>query len=112
MKRRPAGPQEQIKTFDGPHPDMSIALGMDRPGETRIYQAWYDESTAELWPFRSDYQKWTQDQWESLGDGESLYWAIMHAIDGQSEFDDPNAPVNAKRFKGLGLFTDLILNNE
>jgi len=91
---------------------MSLALGMDNPGTTRIYQAWYSESTSKLWPFRSDYQNWTQDEWGLLGAGLNLDGAIMYAIDGQTEFTDPNAPVNTYRLKGQGLMIDLVLNND
>jgi hypothetical protein len=106
------GQPGQIGLFDGPHSDMSIALGMGETSRTRIYQAWYDLYTSQKWPSETDYQKWTQDEWEYLGDGESLYWSIMHAIDGQTEFDDPNAPVNTYRFKGQGFLTELVLNND
>jgi hypothetical protein len=103
------GQPGQIGLFDGPHSDMSLALGMGEPSKTRIYQSWYDDASVSL--FENDFQNWTQAEWEYLGDGESLYWAIMHAIDGQTEFDDPNAPVNTYRLKGQGLLTDIILNN-
>jgi hypothetical protein len=30
--------------FDGPHSDMSIALGMGETSKTRFYQGWYDKA--------------------------------------------------------------------
>lgn len=98
--------------YDEPISDMSIALGMHEPSRSRVYQGWYDRSTSSLpfWPFRTDYQKWTQDEWKRLGDGEDLYTALLYAISHQTNFDDPNAPVNTYRLKGQGSLFDIELN--
>jgi hypothetical protein len=91
---------------------MSLALGMDYPGRSRVYQGWYGPVPVGLWPFETEYQKWTRIEWEFLGAGLNLDGAIMYAIDGQTEFTDPNAPVNTYRLKGQGLMIDLVLNND
>jgi hypothetical protein len=105
------GQPGQIGCFDGPHSDMSIALGMYESGSNRIYQGWYGESLSQYWPWEHPYEKWSRYEWEELGKGETLYWAVMHTIDRQTEFGS-DAPVNNYRFKGIGLLTELILTND
>jgi len=105
------GQPGQIGLFDGPHSDMSLALGMNKPGKSRIYQGWFVESFSQYWPWEHAYEKWSRFEWEELGNGENLYWAIMHTIDKQTEFG-PDAPVNNYRLKGQGLLTDLVLNDD
>lgn len=104
------GQPGQIGYFDGPYSDMSIALGLNNPGKSRIYQGWYSEGESSLL-FETEYQKWSRYEWEELGKGETLYWAVMHTINKQTEFG-PDAPVNNYRFKGQGLLTELILTND
>jgi hypothetical protein len=98
------------QVYDAPVSDMSIALGMHEPGESRIYHGWYNESISSF-PFRTDYQKWSQDVWEGLGEGDSLYDAILYAINQQENLWDPNAPVNAYRLQGQGFVWDIFLSD-
>jgi len=101
------GQPGQIGIFDGPHSDISLALGMGETSVSRAYQGWYDKSWFSL--LGTEYQRWTQLEWEELGDGESLYWALMHVIGEQTEFG-PDAPVNNYRLKGQGSFFDIELS--
>jgi hypothetical protein len=88
---------------------MSLALGMDEPSISRVYQGWYQIAQSRLWPLESEYQKWSRLEWEELGDGESLYWALMHVIGQQTEFG-PDAPVNNYRLKGQGFLDKIELS--
>jgi len=97
--------------FDGPHSDMSLALGIGNSGRSRVYQGWYDAVPIGMpppWP-EDEYQKWTRLEWEYLGDGYDLYWALWYVIWEQTDFS-PGAPVNNYRLKGQGLLTDIELN--
>jgi hypothetical protein len=107
------GQPGQIGLFDGPHSDMSLALGMDDISESRVYQGWYGENLSDfppVWPFETEYQKWSRYQWESLGAGNNLEQAIMETINQQTEFGDED-PVNNYRLKGQGLLTDIRLSS-
>ena len=107
------GQPGQMGLFDGPHSDMSLALGMDDTSESRVYQGWYGEISSNfppVWPFETEYQKWSQYQWESLGEGNNLLQAIMDTINQQTEFGDED-PVNNYRLKGQGLLTDMRLSS-
>jgi len=106
------GQSGQIGIFDGPHSDISLALGMGETSVSRAYQGWYGEvpTRLQLPLLETEYQKWTRLEWEELGDGEYLYWALMHVIGEQTEFG-PDAPVNNYRLKGQGSLFDIQLSN-
>ncbi|MBN2019512.1 MAG: hypothetical protein JW749_04735 [Sedimentisphaerales bacterium] len=97
--------------FDSPISDMSLALGMHEPSRSRVYQGWYDIPFTKFWPFETDYQQWTQDEWMWLGLGGNLSEAINDAISRQEHFSDVNDPVNCYRLKGQGNIEDVILRN-
>jgi len=81
-------------------------------GETsvsRVYKGWYGQYYSRLWPWSTEYQQWTWLEWEELGNGENLYWALMHVIGEQTEFG-PDAPVNNYRLKGQGSLMDIELD--
>ncbi len=106
------GSPGQIGLFDGPHSDMSLALGMGDTSKSRIYQGWYDEveSRLQVWPFETAYQKFSRHEWESLSSGNNLIQAITFAINKQTNFG-PDAPVNNYRLKGQGSLTDIRLRS-
>lgn len=106
------GQSGQIGIFDGPHSDISLALGMGETSVSRAYQGWYGEvpTRLQLPLLETEYQKWTRLEWDELGDGEYLYWALMHVIGEQTEFG-PDAPVNNYRLKGQGSLFDIQLSN-
>ncbi|MCE5186299.1 MAG: hypothetical protein LLF76_09265 [Planctomycetaceae bacterium] len=90
--------------FDFPQNDMSVACGMADTSESRFYQAWFNESEARLiayWPLETDYQQFSRNEWEALGEGEELYWALTEAIYQQDHFG-PDDPVQNYRIKGQG----------
>jgi hypothetical protein len=95
---------------DIPHSDMSLALGMSEPSRSRFYQGWWGLVPSRLWPFESEYQKWTRLEWTRLGEGDNLYEALFYVINQQTEFG-PYDPVNNYRLKGQGWLTDIELNN-
>ncbi|MFA5239261.1 MAG: hypothetical protein WC476_06085 [Phycisphaerae bacterium] len=99
--------------LDAPVSDMSLALGMHEPTRSRCYHGWYDKlPIGNPLPYpENDYQKWTRNVWEKLGDEDNLDEAIDYAISQQTNFHDPNAPVNAYRLKGTGLIWDIFLRN-
>jgi len=103
------GQPGQVGLFDLPDSDMSLALGMGETSKSRVYQGWFGEVwTNFLW--QNDYSQFSQDIWKTLGQGDNLAQAITYAISQQTEFDDPNAPVNTYRLKGQGFFTDIRLS--
>ena len=106
------GQPGQIGLFDGPHSDMSLALGMDDTSESRVYKGWYNktESKLQVWPLETAHQKWSRYQWESLGEGNNLSQAIVDTINQQTEFGDED-PVNNYRLKGQGFITDIRLSS-
>jgi hypothetical protein len=93
---------------------MSLALGMGSTIRDCAYQGWYDEAKIRsAWYPPTDFQKWTRDEWAELAKGigvSNLYTAISEAIDGQTSFMDPNAPVNTYRLKGNGDITAISLH--
>jgi hypothetical protein len=107
------GQPGQEGLFDIPHSDMSFALGMMcGPLCNRFYQGWYGKP--DLNPPdepETAYQKWTQDEWNELGKGEGLYWALMYAIFWQTEAG-PEDPMNNFRVKGQGDPHNLFLSND
>jgi hypothetical protein len=107
------GGSGQIGIFDGPHSDMSIALGMGNTSESCVYQGWYDMSSMTfwwtIWP-ASEYQKWTRLEWGKLGEGKNLDEALDYVIKQQTEFG-PDSPVKNYRLKGQGSFTDIKLSS-
>ncbi len=108
------GQPGQEGLFDLPHSDMSLALRMDDTSRSRAYQGWYDLVPIGRPPPEpeDEYQKWTRLEWEELGDEESLYWAIMHVINQQTDFS-PSAPVNNYRLKkGQGFLWNIYLRND
>jgi hypothetical protein len=105
------GQPGQQGLFDVPHSDMSLALGMDEPSRSRFYQGWWNEIPGGLpWPLEGDYQKWAQNEWERLGDQDSLHMALLYVISQQEDFT-PDAPVNNYRLKGQGIIWEVYLNS-
>ncbi len=102
------GQEGEIGIFDGPHSDMSLALGMSQPGKNRAYQGWYDEiSTGDV----SKFVKWGKDQWGKLGEGEPLGIAISYAYGGSSQDGKTGRyPREDYRLKGRGDFTVITLH--
>jgi len=108
------GQPGQIGNFDGPHSDMSFALGMVDTVNDRAFQGWYDKPYFML-NGQSPFNKWTVDEWNNLALGEgysNLDTAIQAAIRGQTSFVDPYDPVNTYRLKGHGLLTGIRLHHE
>jgi hypothetical protein len=106
------GQPGQSGVFDLPHSDMSYALGMADTSRDCAFQGWYDKAWFAL-NGASPFSKWTLDEWSELSEGVvggDLYTAIQYAISRQTEFDDPNAPVNKYRLRGQGYLTDIKLN--
>jgi len=105
------GQRGEVYDFDAPQSDMSIALGMGDTSKSRFYQGWHDESTVyRFWLFETEYQKWNQLEWEQLGNGENLYWALYYTIEQQTDFS-PEAPVYNYVLRGQGYFEDIVLDN-
>lgn len=101
------GQPGQIGLFDGPHSDMSIALGMADISESRVYHGWYNEfSSGRITESAS--QKWTRILWERLGECDDLNDALVYTINQQTDFG-PDAPVNNYRLKGQGFLDDVWL---
>jgi hypothetical protein len=98
------GQPGQIGTFGGRHNDMSLALGMGDTSASRIYQGWYGEPYVEFWP-GTEYQKFSQIEWETLGNGDDLSWALQEAI-----WQSSNPALDNYRLKGQGLFSDITLS--
>jgi hypothetical protein len=95
------GQSGQVGVFDGPHCDMSFALGMASTSRDCAYQGWYDKSKVSLTP--TDFQKFTRDEWYTFSQaGENLFTAVQYATGRQTSFFDPNAPVNTYRLRGNG----------
>jgi len=103
-------PGQLGQVYDEPVSDMSLALGMHEPTRDRFYFGWYDESTFSVWT--TDYQDWTEDIWERLGDEDNLQLAITYAINQQTNLSDPNNPANAYRLKGNGFPWEVFLRND
>jgi len=101
------GQADQIGIFDGPHSDMSLALGMGETSVSRAYQGWYDKSWFSL--LGTEYQRWARLEWEALGNGDDLYQALNYVISQQTDFG-PDAPVNNYRLKGQGSLMDIELD--
>jgi hypothetical protein len=103
-------PGQNGVVYDEPVSDMSLALGMHNPNRSRWYQGWFYEFVSSPFPllFETDFQKWTQHEWEYLGEGYNLDMALGFVIDEQTEFG-PDAPVNNYRLYGQGLITDIKL---
>jgi hypothetical protein len=104
-------PGQDGVVLDEPISDMSIALGMHEPSKSRCYHGWYDRFKSKEPPEEHDYQKWTRNIWEKLGDEENLDEAIYYATSQQTNLWDPNAPVNTYRLKGQGFPWDIFLRN-
>jgi hypothetical protein len=89
--------------------DMSWALGIhEYYFDNRAYQGWYDTIETALWPL-TDYQKWTRDMWERLGAGDTITQALFITAGRQTNWTDPNAPVNSYRLKGQADFLNIKL---
>jgi hypothetical protein len=98
--------------LDEPYSDMTLALGIHNPGKSRIYQGWYQEAPAAFWWtiwYPTEYQRWTQLEWEFLSYGYNLDWALRYALSEQTEYGRYD-PVNNYRLKGQGFFFDIKLN--
>jgi len=105
------GQPGQDGVLDGPVSDMSYALGMASGYGDHAYQGWYDKANV-AFPNITEFQKWTRDEWYSLGElGVQNYLddAIIYAIDHQTYFSDPNDPVNQYRLKGEGYMFNIRL---
>jgi hypothetical protein len=63
--------------LDGPHSDISLALGMDNPGKTRIYQSWYDDALSKNSYAR--YNDYMIELWDRLTYGDTLHDAKIAA---------------------------------
>jgi len=95
--------------FDAPQSDMSIALGMDEPSKSRFYRGWNNEYlTNALWD--TEFQEWARLEWQFLGEGENLYWALYYTIMQQTEFG-PDDPVNNYILRGQGSMMDIQLRS-
>ncbi len=86
--------------FDFVHNDMSVACGLTNTSESRFYQGWFCESWSRFWP-ETDFQQFSRQEWEALGNGEELYWAVLEAIWQQDSFG-PDDPAYNYRIKGQG----------
>lgn len=107
------GQRGHIGGFDGPHSDMSYALGMASTNRNCAYQGWYGKPYFTL-DGSSPFNKWTVDEWSKLSlgvAGGDLSTAIQYAISKQTSFMDPNAPVNTYRIKGHGFINEIGLHN-
>jgi hypothetical protein len=94
--------------FDGPHSDMSLALGMGDTSKSRIYQGWFNEPILNpLWQNR--WSKFSQDEWKTLGEGGNLEEAINYAVGEQTHFGLEDPWINW-RLKGQGWLTDIELD--
>jgi hypothetical protein len=87
------GERGEVYDFDAPQSDMSFALGMSEPSRSRAYQGWHDEFFIGSRWWENEYQRWIRLEWEELGIGENLYWALYYTIQQQTEFG-PLDPVN------------------
>ena len=98
--------------FDFVHNDMSVACGLTDTSQSRFYQGWFSESESGFpwaWPIawlpnvddETEYQKFSRNEWEALGEGEELYWALSEAIAEQDYFG-PDSPAYNYRIKGQG----------
>jgi hypothetical protein len=101
-------PGDLGQAYDGPYSDMSWALGMQESSRSRIYQGWYGKSTS--WIVYTGFQRWTQDEWERLGEGDNLYDALLYVINQKTEFG-PEDPVNNYRLKGQGSIWEILLQD-
>jgi hypothetical protein len=104
-------PGEIGQAYDSLISDMSVALKMHETSGSCRYQGWYDKSWFSLWG--TDYQEWTENEWDALGAGDNLQMAIMYAnaVTHQTNPEDPCAPSNALRLKGQGLIQEIKLEN-
>jgi hypothetical protein len=102
-------PGQMGVVYDGPHSDMSLALGLQDTYEARCYHGWYDKGWVG-WAVTSNehssYQEWGKDVWQKLREGHNLYDALQYAIS-ETEWFGPTAAVNNYRLKGQGLLTDI-----
>jgi len=107
------GQPGQIGVFDGPHSDMSYALGLASTNRDCVYHGWYDVATVSYQI--TNFNKWTQDVWNKLSIGVvggDIYTALQYAISRQTSFVDPKAPVNTYRLKGHGMISEVGLHND
>jgi hypothetical protein len=113
---------EQGLSSDVTHNDMSLAFCAGRPNDTFLYQGWYNESESFIpvpWPKidwwiiqlgETSYQKFSRIEWEELGDGKTLYWALWETTQKQTEFG-PDDAVQNYRIKGQGSIFDVRLRS-
>jgi len=87
--------------FDFVHNDMSVACGLTDTSQSRFYQAWFCESWSRIYPLETSFQQFSRNEWEALGEGEELYWALSIAISEQDNFGKDD-PVQNYRIKGQG----------
>ena len=84
---------------------MSVVYGIANTSESHFYQSWFNESEADkplsLSYYETEYQRFTRNEWEDLGYGEELYWALSIAISEQDNFGKDD-PVQNYRIKGQG----------
>lgn len=95
------GESGQQGLFDLPHSDMSWALGMSSSW-TQVFQGWWGEVPKSE---TSKFNHFAIHEWSKLEEGDSLYTALMYAI---NETDwIPDGPHDNYRLKGQGDLTDL-----
>ena len=113
------GSSGQQGLFDVTHNDMSLAFCPNRPNDPFFFHGWYDLSISKIqvplhstfwsepvWMNETSYQLFSRIEWESLGDHNSLYDAVLDAINEQYEFGSDDA-VNNYRIKGQGGLLDI-----
>jgi hypothetical protein len=92
--------------------DMSWALGIHESiFESHAYEGWYEKVPVGNPPTKpeTDYQQWTRDMWERLGAGDTLAQALFFTAGRQTNWTDPNAPVNTYRMKAQWDFLNIKL---
>jgi hypothetical protein len=85
------------------HNDMSLALNM-QSGQTQIYQGWWGEVPKGA---TSKFNIFAYHEWTQLGEGDSLYDALMYAINHTDWI--PDGPHDTLRLMGQGDLTELDL---
>jgi hypothetical protein len=83
---------------------MSWAFGLGESSKSRFYQGWYNDATVRYLP-ESQYQEVSRIEWETLGTGDDLFWALYDAI-----WDSGTDARNNYRLKGQGFLTDIVLS--
>jgi len=97
----PGGSQGLLAYY---HNDMSLALQMSS-SSTQFYQGWWGEKSTAA---RSEFSKFSENEWSKLKQGNSLYDALIYAID-NAEIDPIllENPLDNFRLMGQGYLTEL-----